>query len=90
MSSHHSNAADDYIFHSCCALADMRLIIEGAVLIYEDEASTLLRLARVHDQDSAALAFDTIGSALYSLREQIRNQQTVVMKAIKRQGEEKT
>ena len=53
-------------------LADMRLLIEGAVDLYEDDAMPLNRLAIQNDMLIASNAFDTIGTALYDLRQHIR------------------
>ena len=53
-------------------LADMRLLIEGAVDLYEDDAMPLNRLAIQNNMLTASNAFDTIGTALYGLRQHIR------------------
>ena len=45
-------------------LAEMRLLIEGAVNLYEGDAMSLSRLAIDYGTLSAANAFDTIGTAL--------------------------
>lgn len=56
-------------------LYDIRLRIEGAAELYENDASPLRQLAIENDMLTAAVAFDTIGSALYSLREDIQSLQ---------------
>ncbi len=56
-------------------LYDMRLRIEGAAELYENDASPLRQLAVKNDMLTAAVAFDTIGSALYNLREDIQSLQ---------------
>jgi len=53
-------------------LYDIRLRIEGAVALYETDALCLKRLAVDNDKPDAACAFDTIGSALYDLRQDIQ------------------
>ena len=53
-------------------LYDIRLRIEGAVELYENDVSGLHRLAVENDMPIVAGAFDTIGSALYDLRRDIR------------------
>ena len=53
-------------------LYDIRLRIEGAVELYENDVSGLHRLAVENDMPIVAGAFDTIGSALYDLRDYIR------------------
>jgi len=52
-------------------LTDMRLIIEGAVNVFEGDAAPLIRLARNNDMMTAYRGFNTIGSALYDLRHYI-------------------
>ena len=52
---------------------DIRLRIEGAIVLFEDDAAPLRRLALENDMLTAATAFDTIGSALYDLRQDIRS-----------------
>ena len=49
--------------------------MEGAAELYENDASPLRQLAIENDMLTAAVAFDTIGSALYNLREDIRSLQ---------------
>jgi len=57
------------------ALAEMRLLIEGAVNLYEGDAMPLSRLAIDYGSLSAANAFDAIGTALYALLDHIRTLQ---------------
>ena len=52
---------------------DIRLRIDGAIVLFEDDAAPLRRLALENDMLTAATAFDTIGSALYDLRQDIRS-----------------
>jgi len=53
-------------------LTDMRLLIEGAVNVFEADAAPLTRLARENNMMEAYRGFSTIGSALYDLRQYIR------------------
>ena len=53
-------------------LHDIRLRIEGAVVIYEIDALPLRRLGIENDMLVSAGAYDTIGSALYDLRQDIQ------------------
>ena len=62
---------DNYLWISGHALAQMRLLIEGTIVLFENEASTLLHLAAKHKEYSASGAFDTIGTAIYDMREHI-------------------
>ena len=44
-------------------------------MLFENDAAPLRRLALENDMLTAATAFDTIGSALYDLRQDIRSLQ---------------
>ena len=59
---------EDYLWKSGMAQYEMRLLLEGALVLYEDEASSLLRLAIKNEQYEAADAFEAVGSALNVLR----------------------
>ena len=52
-------------------LADIRVLIEGAVTLYEDDAAVLNNLARDNDMLNAVGAFDAIGIALYGIHKNI-------------------
>ena len=75
---------DNYLWISGHVLAQMRLLIEGAIVLYEDEASTLLHLAAKHKEYSASGAFDTIGTAIYDMREHIVDLQAAHTKEVLR------
>ena len=62
---------ENYLWKSGMALYEMRLLIEGARVLYEDEASVLLRLAIQNEHHKAADAFEAIGSALDCLRDHV-------------------
>ena len=69
-------------------LHDIRLRIEGAVVIYEGDAMPLRCLGVEHDKPVAVGAYDTIGSALYDLRQDIRELYQGHMKEAGRQSKE--
>lgn len=56
-------------------IANIRLLAEGAVALYENDAVPLHQLGMIHDEQEAASAFDTIGTALYDLRKRIEEMQ---------------
>lgn len=56
-------------------LAEMRLIIDGAVALYENEAAPIFRIVQEHGTLTAATAFDTIGTALYHLQKCVSTMQ---------------
>lgn len=66
---------NEYLWKSSDAASEMRLLVEGAITLYEEDALSLQSLARDNRQPEAATAFDTIGTALYNLRELVRQLQ---------------
>ena len=56
-------------------IADIRLLAEGALALFEDDAAPLHRLGMNNHEEVAASAFDTIGTALYDLRKRIAETQ---------------
>ena len=75
----------DFLFDTGVTLQEMRLLVEGAILLYTDETSDLFLLAREHDQYAMAESFSTIGCALYNLRDLIHNLQNGYIEETKRQ-----
>ena len=67
---------DSYLWTSGLELLDMRLLVEGAIALYEDDGMPLFGLAMQSGQTEAADAFEAIGNALQSLRQHIRELQT--------------
>ena len=78
----------DYITQTGLTLQEMRLIIEGALFLYTEEASPLIHLGRTNDQLPAAEALSTISCALYDLRELICGLQKEYMKEVRQQMDE--
>lgn len=56
-------------------LSVARLLTEGAIVLFESEAQSLNLLAKKSGNMKAAIAFDTIGAALYELHSQISGAQ---------------
>ena len=52
-------------------IADIRLLAEGALALYEGDAEPLHRLSMKNNEEVAASAFDTIGTALYGWRRRV-------------------
>ena len=77
-----------YIDFALNLLHDMRLRIEGAVVLYERHAIPLRRLGVTNDMPVAVGVYDTIGSALYDLREDIQELYQGHMKEAGRQSKE--
>lgn len=68
---------NEYLWKSSDSTAEMRLLVKGAIALYEEDALSLQSLARDNQRPEAATAFDTIGTALYNLRERLRNLQAM-------------
>ena len=75
-----------YIDIAANLLCNMRVRIEGIVELYEDNSAPLQRLAETNGMLTAAAAFDAIGSALYDLRQDIRNLHAAHIKECVRQA----
>ena len=56
-------------------LTTLRLLLEGAIALYQDDAMPLFKLGLTHNAHKAAIAFDDIGGALYALRSRIISMQ---------------
>ncbi len=57
------------------SLANMRIVIEGAVHLFEMEVDPLYQLALENGRKEQALALDTLGAALNTLYGQIADVQ---------------
>ena len=68
-------ALNNYFWNVGNDIADIRLLAEGALALYEGDAEPLHRLGMKNNEEVAASAFDTIGTALYDLREKIAEMQ---------------
>lgn len=68
--------------------SEMRLLVEGAISFYEDDAGVLCRLAREADKWNANRALNDIGTALYELRRHITALQEAHHKAEHQQCQE--
>ena len=68
-------ALNTYFWNVGNDIADIRLLAEGALALYEGDAEPLHRLGMKNNEEVAASAFDAIGTALYDLREKIAEMQ---------------
>ena len=73
---------DSFLWVAGIKQLEMRLIVEGAIALYEDEAVPLLGLAIKNEKYEAADAFDALGTALYNMREHITALQTAHRKEV--------
>lgn len=73
-----------YLWNTGNEIAEIRLIVEGAVTLYEEDASGINKMMTDAGNLIAAAGFDTIGEALYELRTHIRNMQEAHTKEVVR------
>ena len=62
---------EDFVSNAGDIFSDMRLLIEGAIVLFENDASSIMHLTRGKEHYRAQYAFNTIGAALYQLRERM-------------------
>ena len=62
---------EDFVSTAGDMFSDMRLLIEGAIVLFENDASSIMHLTRGKEHYRAQYAFNTIGTALYQLREKM-------------------
>ena len=77
----------DFMWTAGDCLSNMRLYVEGALVLFEDDALPLTKLAHEHEEWNAAEALNTIGEALYRLQEYIRKLQEAHSMEVQRQTE---
>ena len=75
MTSTSMKALRAYVWNTGNSITSIRLLVEGAIALYEDDAAGLYRLAMTQQKQDMALAFNTIGAALYDLRQHINKMQ---------------
>ena len=89
MSTSRDLETSDYISSTNNAIADMHLLIEGALCLYSEEIEPLFWLARRNDQYTAAQSLAAIGTALRLLQGHTRDmQKTYETQARRCQAEE--
>ena len=77
---------EDFIDITSRVFSEMRLMTEGAIIVYEEDTQPLCRLARDDDDNNIILnALNDIGTALYALRTNIRQLQEAHHKELLRQ-----
>ena len=66
---------DDFMWIAGSVFSEMRLLVEGAITLFEDDAGVLCRLAREAQKNEAQLALNDIGTCLYEFRRKIKTLQ---------------
>ena len=77
----------DFVWTAGDCLSNMRLYVEDALVLFEDDALPLTKLAHEHEEWNAAEALNTIGEVLYRLQEYIRELQEAHSIEVQRQTE---
>ena len=72
---------DEFMWIAGNAFSAMRLLVEGAITLIEDDAGCLCRLARDAGAHEANRALNDIGTALYAFRTHIKSLQKAHHKA---------
>ena len=72
---------DDFMWITSHAFSEMRLMVEGALNLYEDDSGVLCRLARDANELEAMRSLNDIGTCLYEFRRQIKALQEAHYKA---------
>ena len=72
---------DDFMWVAGNAFSEMRLLVEGVITLFEDDAGCLCRLARDAGAHEANRALNDIGTALYAFRTHIKSLQEAHHKA---------
>ena len=66
---------DDFMCLTGSTFSEMRLLVEGAIRLFEDDTGCLLRLARDAGKHEATSALNDIGTALYEFRRYVKKLQ---------------
>ena len=66
---------ENYMLETGNAICEMRLIAEGAVKLWEEEAQPVIYLVPKNERCNVGLALDAIATAVYTLRHRLRQLQ---------------
>ena len=76
---------DDFMCITSSTFSEIRLLVEGAIRLFEDDAGVLCRLARDAEKHEAMSALNDIGTALYEFRRHVKKLQEAHRKEERRQ-----
>ena len=79
---------DDFMCVTQSVFSEMRLLVEGAIVVYEDDAGVLCNLARDAKKYDALRALNDVGTALYEFRRHLKKLQEAHRKEELRLSEE--
>ena len=83
------NIEDDFMWVAGNAFSEMRLLVEGSIIMFEEDASVLCSLARDAEKHEALSAMNDIGTALYEFRRHVKQLQEAHRKEALRQPDDK-
>ena len=72
---------DDFMWITGHAFSEMRLLVEGALNLFEDDGGVLCKLARDAGKIEEMGSLNDIGTALYAFKEHIKKLQEAHYKA---------
>ena len=75
---------DDFLCLVGDHFSEMRLLVEGAIKLFEDDTCCLIRLARDAEEHDALTAINDIGTALYESRRHVKLLQEAHSKVVQR------
>ncbi len=73
---------DNYLDATADVISEMHVLVEGAIAIFENDTTPIIRLCTQHQEYDARTAFNDIGGALYNMRGHIRHMQDALRKAL--------
>ena len=76
---------DDFMWVTGDAFSEMRILVEGALVLFENDAAPLTRLCIEANENAARSALNDIGGALYDLRRLVKRLQEAHWKEDARQ-----
>lgn len=79
---------ENFMDYTCHVFSEMRLIVEGAVQLYEDEVNVLCRIAKAEEELEAWTVLNDIGTALYAFRHQVQQLQEAHRREMLRSADE--
>ena len=75
---------NNYLDATADVISEMHVLVEGAIAIFENDTSPIIRLCTQHKELEARMALNDIGGALYTFRRQIQKLQAAVRDASER------
>lgn len=80
---------DDFLCVTGDHFSEMRLLVEGAIIMFEEDAAVLCSMARDAEKHEAMSAMNDIGTALYAFRRHVTQLQEAHRKESLQQSDDK-